>query len=149
MTEEMTVISIGKVKSKEDKIIEIYPEYRDAMKYMDEFSHLIILWMISENRDEESRSVLRSTPPIDNSPEMGVFASRSPYRPNPIGLTIVKLKEVDFDKGLLYLDHMDAYTDTPIIDIKPYLTNSEHIPLDEIQLPSWFAELNTPRSVSD
>lgn len=69
---------------------------------------------------------------------MGTFATRSPHRPNPIGLTLVKI--IKIEENRIYIDTIDAFKDTPIIDIKPYLPNGDRID-EEIFLPPWFAHL--------
>jgi tRNA-Thr(GGU) m(6)t(6)A37 methyltransferase TsaA len=80
------------------------------------FSHLIVIWEF----DRAEGFQLLGTPPSDDRPH-GVFATRSPRRPNPIGLTIVEL--VDRDRNLLHVRGVDMLDGTPILDIKPYLSN--------------------------
>jgi tRNA (Thr-GGU) A37 N-methylase len=94
-----------------------------------------------------ARDVLQSKPPFDKAPQTGVFSSRSPRRPNPIGITVVELVEVDPISGTILVDHMDAFDATPILDIKPYIPSSEHIPLERVKLPFWFEELLQPRKI--
>ena len=109
---------------------------------MEKFSHAPIFWWISENDTKEARSRLQANPPFEKAPQTGVFACRSPYRPNSIGFTVVKLIEIDLNTGLLVVDHMDAFEKSLILD---YIPNSEHIPLDLITIPYWFEELKHPR----
>ncbi|KGP76724.1 hypothetical protein JT05_03155 [Desulfosporosinus sp. Tol-M] len=97
-------------------IIEIYPEYAPALLKIQEHSHFWILsWF-----NQADRSVLRKRPERVNPdlPEYGVFGIRTPFRPNPIGLTLVKLEKVEENR--LYVAGLDALDGTPIIDIKPY-----------------------------
>ena len=97
------------------------PEYRDpsALKGIEGFSHLWLLWEFSEVGDRHSFSPTVRPPRLGGNARMGVFATRSPYRPNPIGLSCVRLLAVEgCDLLVSGADLMDG---TPILDIKPYL----------------------------
>lgn len=96
--------------------IEIYPEYRDALRTLSLFEYIIVLYHFSKVERWES-----TVNPPASSPEhnFGLFATRSPKRPNPIGLSIVKLKKIK--NGILYISGVDAFNGTPVLDIKPYL----------------------------
>ena len=99
-------------------------EYRDssALKGIDGFSHLWLLWDFSEVEDTKWRPTVRP-PRLGGNKRMGVFATRSPFRPNPIGLSCVKLEEVKqtADGAVLVVSGADLMDGTPILDIKPYL----------------------------
>lgn len=101
------------------------PEYRDAqaLRGLEEFSHLWLLWEFSENKQKEWSPTVRP-PRLGGNARMGVFATRSPFRPNPIGLSCVKLIGIQKDpaKGhVLQIAGGDLMNGTPIYDIKPYL----------------------------
>ncbi len=101
------------------------PEYRvkEAFRGIDEYSHLWILWQFSETANKEWTPTVRP-PKLGGNKRMGVFATRSPFRPNSIGMSSVKLEKIEFDKNLgpvLYVYGADLKNNTPIIDIKPYL----------------------------
>ncbi|PLV57536.1 tRNA (N6-threonylcarbamoyladenosine(37)-N6)-methyltransferase TrmO [Thermotoga sp. SG1] len=99
--------------SKEDFIIELYPEYEEGLKDIDTCSHLIVLyWLHKADRER-----LIALPPFDRK-EHGVFATRSPHRPNPIGFSVVELLKVDGRR--LFVRGFDALDGTPVVDIKPY-----------------------------
>jgi tRNA-Thr(GGU) m(6)t(6)A37 methyltransferase TsaA len=98
--------------------IELQPEYRDGLMDLDGFSHLILVWVFHESEGYE----LIASPPHDDE-QHGVFATRSPKRPNPIGLTVVKLKEIE--GTTLYIEDPDMVDGTPLLDIKPYLLPPE------------------------
>lgn len=108
------------------------PEYRDpnAFKGLEEFSHIWLLWEFSEAvRDTWSPTVL--PPRLGGKTHMGVFATRSPFRPNPIGLSCVKLEKVVMDPKegpVLYVAGADLMDGTPIYDIKPYLAYTDSHP---------------------
>lgn len=101
------------------------PEYRtsDALRGIEGFSHLWLLWEFSEAKTERFSPTVRP-PRLGGNTRMGVFATRSPYRPNPIGLSCVRLVSVDHDgkdAPTLTVEGADLLNGTPIYDIKPYL----------------------------
>jgi len=94
----------------------IVPEFEDGLKDIEGFSHLIVIWVFDRSKSYE----LVGTPPSDDRPH-GVFATRSPRRPNPIGLTVVQL--IERNGAHLRVRGIDMIDGTPILDIKPYLSN--------------------------
>lgn len=101
------------------------PEYRqpEAFRGIEEFSHLWLLWEFSEAKREHWSATVKP-PRLGGKVRMGVFATRSPFRPNPIGLSCVRLVEVRFDEThgpVLVVAGVDLMDKTPIYDIKPYL----------------------------
>lgn len=102
----------------------------DAVKGIGDFSHLWLLWLFSENPEGKSSLTVRP-PRLGGNKRVGVFATRSPFRPNPIGLSSVKLEEVVYDKKLgtvLIVSGADLVDGTPILDIKPYLAYTDSHP---------------------
>lgn len=102
-----------------------FPEYqvREAFRGLEGFSHLWLLWGFSENRRDSWSPTVRP-PRLGGNQRMGVFATRSPFRPNPIGLSCVKLERIELDSPegpVLYVLGADLMDGTPIYDIKPYL----------------------------
>jgi tRNA-Thr(GGU) m(6)t(6)A37 methyltransferase TsaA len=95
--------------------LEVDSDLEAGLADIEGFSHLFVLWVF----DRSERSELLGTPPTDDRPH-GVFATRSPYRPNPIGLTVVRL--LRREGGRLYVKGVDMLDGTPILDIKPYLS---------------------------
>lgn len=94
--------------------IEILPEYADGLADLDGFSHIILLYVFHMT----SKVNLTVTPFLDPNPR-GVFATRAPTRPNPIGLSIVKLLSI---KGsTIQIENVDVINGTPLLDIKPYI----------------------------
>jgi tRNA-Thr(GGU) m(6)t(6)A37 methyltransferase TsaA len=96
--------------------LELLPEFEAGLKDIEGFSHLILVWVFHESQGYE----LVFTPPSDNLPH-GVFATRSPRRPNPIGLTAVELLRAE--GRTLHLRGIDMLDGTPVLDIKPYTTS--------------------------
>lgn len=107
-------------------------QYRDAnaVRGIEEYSHLWLLWDFSENEKQEWSPTVRP-PRLGGNKRMGVFATRSPFRPNNIGLSCVKLVKVEMNPKLgpvLTVSGADLIDNTPIIDIKPYLPYSDSHP---------------------
>lgn len=124
-------------QSREDSVlltrIVFEPEYRvrEALRGIEGFSHLWLLWGFSANKgNAEEWSPTVRPPRLGGNTRMGVFATRSPYRPNPIGLTSVRLLRVeDTEEGpVLVVSGADLLDGTPIYDIKPYVSFSDSHP---------------------
>ena len=102
----------------------------DGVRGLEEFSHIWLIWQFSEAvRDDWSPTV--RPPRLGGNTRVGVFASRSPFRPNSLGLSLVKLESIEYDHNLgpvLHVTGADILDGTPIYDIKPYLPYSEAKP---------------------
>lgn len=101
------------------------PEYRDenALKGIDAYSHLWIIWGFSGCEGKSWKPTVRP-PRLGGNERRGVFATRSPFRPNPIGLSSVKLERIEYRKdvgAVLIVSGIDMMDNTPVYDIKPYL----------------------------
>lgn len=125
----------GIVKELTGKII-FEPEFRvkEALNGIEEFSHLWLLWEFSENKRDSWSPTVRP-PRLGGEKRKGVFATRSPFRPNPIGMSCVKLERVEYTKALgpiIYVSGVDLMNGTPIYDIKPYITCTDCVP-DAVQ----------------
>ena len=92
----------------------------EAIRGIEDFEYLWLLWEFSENRECNAHTTVRP-PRLGGNTRMGVFATRSPYRPNPIGLSSVRLEYVDYDNCVLHVSGADLIDGTPILDIKPYI----------------------------
>jgi len=100
--------------------IEIFPEFAEGLKDLEGFSHIILLYHLHLVQN----SALIVKPFMDTVPR-GIFATRSPIRPNPIGFTIVKL--VGINNNLLTIKHFDMLNNTPLLDMKPYISTIDEI----------------------
>lgn len=122
--------------------IVLIPKYKRALDGIEEFSHIVIIcWMHKIGKNE--RLVLKTHPRRDVSlPLTGIFATRSPARPNPIGVSTVKLLGVD--ANVITVVGLDAVDGTPVLDIKPYMP--ELIPATDIRLPAWAAAIQRNRT---
>jgi tRNA-Thr(GGU) m(6)t(6)A37 methyltransferase TsaA len=114
--------------------LQILPEFELGLTDIEGFSHLFVIWEFDRSQGFE----LLGTPPCDDQPH-GVFATRSPWRPNPIGLTVVELQRRE--GPLLHVRGLDMLDGTPILDIKPYLSN---IPQEALRR-GWLAEAEARR----
>ncbi len=119
---------VNQVKSK----IVFEPEYRvaEAFRGLEEYSHIWIIWEFSESKREDWSPTVRP-PRLGGNKRVGVFATRSPFRPSPIGLSCVKLEKIDFESKsgpVLLVSGADLMNDTPIYDIKPYLPRIDSLP---------------------
>jgi tRNA-Thr(GGU) m(6)t(6)A37 methyltransferase TsaA len=99
--------------------VDLYPEFAEGLKDLDGFSHLILLY-----RFHESRGYSLTVTPFLDSETRGVFATRAPKRPNPIGLSIVRL--VRIQGSTLGIENVDILDGTPLLDIKPYVPEFDH-----------------------
>lgn len=118
----------GLVPELQGKIV-FEPEFRnaDAVRCIEEYSHLWLIWQFSKAVREDWSPTVRP-PRLGGNARIGVFASRSPFRPNAIGLSSVKLDKVELDPELgpvLYVSGVDMVDGTPIFDIKPYLSYAD------------------------
>lgn len=95
-----------------------------------------VYWWFSENDNEEARNVLETPAPYKNSPEvMGTFATRSPFRPNPLAVSIVRILSIDLEEGIIKIDYTDAFDKSPVLDIKPYTPSIDRI--ENPKVPDW------------
>lgn len=101
-------------------IVEIYPEFVDGLKDLEGFSHIYLLYHFHK----VNLSNLIVTPFLDRETR-GIFATRAPSRPNPIGLSLVELARIE--NNLIYVERVDVLNETPLLDIKPYVPEFEHI----------------------
>jgi len=115
----------------------IAPQLVEALDGIDGFSHILIIFYLHQV-DEDRRSLLKVHPENkEELPLVGVFATRSPVRPNPIGVTVVKLLECQ--ENVLKVLGLDAYDGTPVLDVKPYLRRGDRI--EEATMPGWLLRL--------
>jgi tRNA (adenine37-N6)-methyltransferase len=99
--------------------VEIYTEFIDGLKDLGGFSHIYLLYHFHKTRKPK----LLITPFLDTEAH-GIFATRAPSRPNPIGISLVKI--VSLENNFIYIDHVDILDGTPLLDIKPYVPEFEN-----------------------
>ncbi|MDK2373301.1 MAG: tRNA (N6-threonylcarbamoyladenosine(37)-N6)-methyltransferase TrmO [Candidatus Korarchaeota archaeon] len=123
--------------------VEVFSEFSEGLKGVEGFSHLILITCL-HRVSEEQRKVLVVRPrrlmrfglSLEELPEVGVFASDSPHRPNPIGLHVVRLEGIEGHR--LLVSGLDAFDGTPVLDIKPYTISRL---VERPSYPEWYEEL--------
>jgi len=117
-------------------VLRLFPSYRGGLKGIRDFSHIWVFYWFHENDHPAGRSVLEVHPRKDpNNPLTGVFGTRSPLRPNLIGLSLCEIGRVNEQAGQILVESLDARDGSPLIDIKPYLPHSDRT--DGPRLPEW------------
>jgi tRNA (adenine37-N6)-methyltransferase len=140
---EYTIKPIGNVQVKgELYTINLEKEYLQGLSHIEGFSHLWIMWWAHLSDQTEIRSRLTAKNVFKHAPpETGVFASRTPERPNPIMFSLIKLESVDVENGILTTSFIDAEDGTPVLDIKPYFPMERirncHTPHYYSHWPQW------------
>lgn len=116
---------VGRVRIRDTgATIEITPRYKKALLGLEGFSHVWVIWWFDRNDNPDKRAVL-SVHPRGNpkNPLTGVFATRSPARPNLIGMTLCRIRSIQ--GRTIRLEAIDAFDDTPVLDLKPYIPDSD------------------------
>jgi len=121
-------------------VVEVFPEFEAGLEGIDGFSHIILITWLHKVRPEH-RAILKVRPkrlarfgvPLRELPLVGVFATDSPVRPNPIGISVVKL--VRRDRRYLYVKGLDLFDGTPVLDIKAYTPDRA---ITDVKVPEWY-----------
>jgi tRNA-Thr(GGU) m(6)t(6)A37 methyltransferase TsaA len=134
---EYKISPIGQIQAGANGFaLKIVPQYRAALQGLEEFHHIIVLWWSHYLDNPEQRSVLVAEKPYKNGPaRLGIFATRSPLRPNPICISVTQIISVDKENGEIIIPWIDAENETPILDIKPYYPSSERV--RDVLMPAW------------
>ncbi|MBN2435529.1 MAG: SAM-dependent methyltransferase [Spirochaetes bacterium] len=143
----MKITEIGEVQSAEDGFaIQLKEEYREALTGIEGFSYLDIIWWANLTDTPDYRGILITDKPYKKGPEkLGIFATRSQIRPNPIAVTPVYVLSVNRDTGTVYTPYIDAEIGTPVLDIKPYHPCTDIV--QNVSVPSWCE--HWPKSVEE
>jgi tRNA-Thr(GGU) m(6)t(6)A37 methyltransferase TsaA len=102
--------------------IELEPEYAEALADLASFSHVILIYHLNHAQGWKPKA----TPPWAKGKTVGLFASRSPHRPNPVGISIVELRKIE--SNVIFTSALDVFDHTPLIDIKPYIRDLDAKP---------------------
>ena len=142
---EFTVREIGVFRADEEGFrIVLGREYAPALAGLEGFGHLQVLWWFSAFDDEASRGTMEMQAPYRDGPKtMGVFATRSPLRPNPLALSCVEVTYIDAERAVIGIAYTDANDGSPILDIKPYTPSLDRV--EAPRTPVWCA--GWPQSV--
>lgn len=136
---DFTVKQIGTIHSGNDGFfIRLKPDYISALTGLEGFGYIQVVWWFDGCDNAQCRGTLTMAKPYVNGPEiLGVFATRSPARPNPIAITPSNVTYIDQDNGVIGLGWIDADDGTPVLDVKPYTPS-----VDRVQspiVPGWCA----------
>jgi tRNA-Thr(GGU) m(6)t(6)A37 methyltransferase TsaA len=144
--ERFQMYSIGQVRRTDDGVVlEIDAPYRPALKQLDQFSHVMVFWWADQFDNDEYRNMLQTEPPYAQGHLTGVFATRAPYRPNPVAMTTCPIVDVDEEQGRVTVSNLDAFDGTRIVDLKAYFpvcdrVQKAHIPEWLVGWPEWMPE---------
>ncbi|MFP4460313.1 MAG: tRNA (N6-threonylcarbamoyladenosine(37)-N6)-methyltransferase TrmO [Candidatus Zixiibacteriota bacterium] len=136
------LFTIGTIeKTGKDARLRIHANYRDGLDGLEDFSHIKVFWWFDRNDVQKTkdgrpfRGRLKAHPPMAHGKEVGIFASRSPHRPNLIGITTCKIENIDIEEGIIDIDFTQAFEKSPIIDIKPYIPKIDKV--EDATIPDW------------
>jgi len=134
---EIKMFPIGKIVNEDGNArVELYGKFACGLKGLENFSHVQILWWMDGCDNETDRSTLVERKPYRKGPdELGVYALRSPERPNPIAVSNVDIAYVDAEHGIIGLYYIDAFDGSVVLDIKPYTPSIDRI--ENTKVPSW------------
>ena len=132
-----SISPIGYVRASADGFcLEINPEYRAALKGLEGFSYVDVIWWAHLLDNEQCRAVVECDQPYKKAPaKLGIFATRSPVRPNPVAVTPAAVLSIDYERGMIYIPYIDAEDGTPLIDLKPYHPCTDRV--REVSVPEW------------
>jgi tRNA-Thr(GGU) m(6)t(6)A37 methyltransferase TsaA len=137
--ETYQVQPIGTIRRNGDEIrLEIDAAFRPGLKQLELFSHVMVFWWAELFDNEESRAMLQLQPPYAEDHVTGVFASRSPFRPNPIMMTTCKLLGMEKEQGSLVVADIDAFDGTRLVDLKAYFPVCDRV--QEAHIPEWLSD---------
>ncbi|HPG31017.1 MAG TPA: TrmO family methyltransferase, partial [bacterium] len=108
---------------------------KNELDKLAEFSHLRVFWWFSRFDEDKYRKAVLCNPPYEKAPATGIFASRSPVRPNPIALTNARIINIDFKNSAIEISNIDAFDKTPVIDLKPYIAGVDRV--QKFAVPEW------------
>jgi tRNA-Thr(GGU) m(6)t(6)A37 methyltransferase TsaA len=129
---------IGHVRRDGDEIrLEVGEPFRPALEQLDRFSHVMVFWWADRFDNAEYRGMLQTKPPYAEEHLTGVFATRAPYRPNPIAMTTCKLLGVDEEQGVVRIADIDAFDGTRVVDLKAYFPVCDRV--KEAHIPEWLS----------
>jgi tRNA-Thr(GGU) m(6)t(6)A37 methyltransferase TsaA len=134
---DIVLSSVGFVRHGQDGfVLEIDSAFRPALVGLEGFSHLNVIWWSHHLDNKESRGILQCDQPYQNAPaRLGIFATRSPMRPNPLCLSVAPVIDMDIEAGRIFVAYIDAEDETPILDIKPYHPCADRV--RDVGVPEW------------
>jgi len=131
--EELVPVCELGIKAKVHAKVTVYEEFKDALKGLEKFSHIFVIYFL--HKVDRVELITHPGPPsVKDLPKVGLFASRSQYRPNPIAVKLVKLLRIEGNE--LYVQGLDAIDESPVLDIKPYIPGFDRP--EKAVIASWY-----------
>ena len=128
----MEVHPIGRVECEDGGFrIALDPEYAPALRGLEGYSHVMVVWWF--DRTEGQKTHVEEKPYVKGPDELGVFATRSPLRPNPIAVSSAAVAYVDKASATVGLHYMDALPQSPVLDLKPYVPGVDRVVSTEVE----------------
>lgn len=136
---EFSLHAIGKISTNRGQpCLRIDCAYRGALQGLEGFSHIQVLWWFDGCDTAAERAKTGETKPYVHGPDrVGVFATRSPSRPNPLALSCAEVTGIDAENGIVGLAYLDANEGSPLLDIKPYTPSLDRV--ENPRVPQWCA----------
>lgn len=128
---------IGNVCAGDGYAIQVGEPYRKGLHGLEGFSHILVVWYAHQAISLPSDALLLEKPYVAGPDHIGIFATRSPYRVNPLCVSVVPVQSIDMETGTIHVHWIDALQDTPVIDIKPYHGSEDRV--RDYSTPSWCA----------
>lgn len=143
--EQFIVNPIGRISiTEKGAFIQVDEKYTPALQELEGFSHVNVIWWFDKCDNQEARAVLEVPAPYRKGPQrMGVFATRSPLRPNPLGVSTAQILAFDHKNGTIEIAYIDAYHATPVLDLKPYTPSLDRV--ESPGVPTWCS--HWPKSI--
>ena len=134
---QIRIHPIGEVKGKDGMFqIIIDEDYRAGLLGLEGFSHLAVIWWAHLFDKDEYRKILQTDAPYTKGPDrIGIYATRSQIRPNPVAISHAQIISIDIDAGIITVPYIDTEEGTPVLDIKPYHPSEDRI--RDAKVPAW------------
>jgi tRNA-Thr(GGU) m(6)t(6)A37 methyltransferase TsaA len=137
----MSLMPIGSIVMQNEEgpcILQIDVPFRKGLQGLENFSHVIVFWWADMMDNQDQRKIMTTELPYAEGVDVGVFACRAGYRPNPIAITTVSILSVDHEKGEVVIPWIDAFDGTPLIDLKPYIPICDRI--RDVEAAPWISD---------
>jgi tRNA-Thr(GGU) m(6)t(6)A37 methyltransferase TsaA len=145
--DEVRLKDIGVIENSGGKFsIKLHEEYIPGLIGLKGYSHLLVIWCFHKSDNNIFKDQIVLERPYKKGPEqIGVFATRSSFRPNPIAISVPQVKSIDFEKGIIDLCWIEADSGTPVLDIKPYSPGTDRVEIPKV--PDWCR--HWPKSIDE
>lgn len=138
LNEDTQLSSIGEIRMLEGEyVLKLGSNAKEALEVLEGYSHLRVLWWFDRFDKESYRQATQGDPPYENAPRTGIFATRSPVRPNPLAVTTARILKCDQNTGFIKITALDAFDKTPVMAVVPYIPAFDRV-LDS-RVPQWLS----------